>query len=96
MNKSFNHKSVFLLNNNSRTKYFAKRSVQCTSYFMEHTNLSLKVKVKAILTISKCQPENTSRYVLEPIFILQTLNAETCLSPGAMSRVAYFILWAHT
>ena len=52
-------------------------TTQHTSYFIEHTNLSQKVKT--IFTILKCQPRNTTTHVL-PIYIPQALNMRTCIN----------------
>ena len=44
-------------------KYSIKKPIQHnTSYFTEHTNFVRKVGIR--FTISKCQPENTSLFIL--------------------------------
>ena len=53
-------------------------TTQFTSYFLEDSNLSRKVKT--ILKISKCQPGNTITHVLERTYVPPALNTGTCIN----------------
>ena len=66
-------------------KYFAKKPTQHTSYFIEHTNLSGKVK----LIISKCQPRKKITHVLKPIYIPRAINTGTFISSAGWPVVFY-------
>ena len=87
IHKSSNHNflSCFFLYtdiyiNYNSVKIFHKdtNTTQNTSCFLEHTNVSRKVKI--ILTITKCKSRDTITYVFKTVHIPQALNKGNCVN----------------